>query len=30
METEVVEAIAKWGNWNIIGVKCIFKENKIY
>ena len=30
METEVAEAIAKWGNWNIIGVKCIFKENKIY
>ena len=26
METKVAEAIAKWGNWNIIGVKCIFKE----
>ena len=30
METEAAEAIAKWGNWNIIGVKCIFKESKIY
>ena len=28
METKVAEAIAKWGNWNIIGVKCIFKEIK--